>query len=159
MTTQPRNPTQLNEVLAGRQIDQEFLSGLEIVNEKSFPMPGAITKNPGDPRISLSSTVAKPSDELVLAEHLATIRHKTTGRTFIVYRDTVDALFMESQDVKKYPKWLMDSEQKQNERSIRINEMLRPPQDKYDRSWIGDISEKDYDTLAYFVYLNVKPKK
>lgn len=149
-------PTNISDLLAGRQIDQEFLSQLEITDERVYPMPGAITKNPGDPRINLSSNVAKSSDTIVMAEHLATIRHRSSGRIFQVYRDTVDALYMESQDLIKYPKWLMDSEQKQNERSIRINEMLRPPVDKYDRGWLsGDLDDKTYDTLAYFLYSQV----
>ena len=150
----PNPPSNVNELLAGRKIDQEFLSNLEITDDRRYSMPGAIAKNPGDPRINLVSTVAKPSDEVVLAEHIATIRHRSSARVFVVYRDTVDALFLESQDLKKYPKWLMDDPRKQNERSIRINEMLRPPQDKYDRSWLGDLDDRTYDTLAYFVYLN-----
>lgn len=159
MNPQPSNPTQLNELLVGRKIDQEFLSNLEITRDDRFPMPGAITKNQGDPRINLSSNVARSSNELVLAEHLSTIRHKSSGRIFIVYRDTVDALFLESQDVKKYPKWLMEDPRKQQERSIRINEMLRPPRDKNDRGWLGgELSDKVYDTLAYFIYLQVAAK-
>jgi hypothetical protein len=153
MTQQPSN---LNELLVGRKINQEFLSQLEITRDDKFPLPGAITKNYGDSRINLVSNIAKPSDETVLCEHLATIRHKGTGRLFIVYRDTVDALFMESQDVIKYPKWLMEDPRKQNERSIRINEMLRAPSDKYDRDWLGgDLDDQTYDTLAYFLYLQV----
>jgi hypothetical protein len=149
-------PQQLNELLVGRQIDQEFLSGLEITDDKRYPMPGSITKNPGDPRIHLSSNIARPSNEVVLAEHLATIRHRRTARVFIVYRDTVDALFLESQDIIKYPEWLMKDPRKLEERSIRINEMIRAPKDKYDREWLGpDLDNKTYDTLAYFIYLQV----
>lgn len=141
-------PNDMHLLLTGRTIDQEFLSQLEITDERRYPMPGAITKNPGDPRIHV-----KPSDEVVLAEHLATIKHKSSGRIFIVYRDTMDALFMESQDLSKYPKWLMDDPRKQEERAIRINEMLRPPRDKYDRNWLADgLGDKIWDTLVYFVY-------
>lgn len=153
-----QNPNNLNELLAGRHIDQEFLSKLELVrdyvaekgSEAACPMtPGAVARNPGDPRIN----VAKVSDEVIMARTLATIRHSTTGRVFVVYRDTIDAQHMESQDLIKYPKWLMNDQRKQQERSIRINEMLRPPNDKYDRTWLGDLDEKLYDTLAYFLYL------
>ena len=146
-------PKQLNELLVGRQIDQEFLSGLEVTNDKRFPMPGSIVKNPGDPRISLSSNIAKPSDKVILAEHLATIRHKSTARVFIVYRDTVDALFLESQDLIKFPKWLMNDPRKLEERSIRVNEMIRAPKDEYDREWLGpELDNKTYDTIAWFLY-------
>jgi hypothetical protein len=152
-------PSKINELLVGRQIDQEFLSNLEITDDKRYPMPGAMARNPGDSRIHLSSNVAKSSDTVVLAEHLASIRHRSSGRIFIVYRDTVDALFLESQDVKRYPKWLMEDPRKQQERSIRINEMLRPPTDKYDRDWLGaDLDDKTYDTLAFFIYLKVASK-
>src|SRR5208337_1605975 len=84
----------INPLLAGRKIDQEFLSQLEVTDERQYAMPGAVCKNSGDPRINLSSNVARASDELILAEHLATIRHKSSARVFIVYRDTVDALFL-----------------------------------------------------------------
>lgn len=155
MTPQPQS----NPLLVGRKIDQEFLSNLEVIDDRRYAMPGSITQNPGDPRINLSSNVAKPSAEVVLAEHLATIRHRSSGRVFQVYRDTIDALYLESQDLNKFPKWLMEDPRKQEERSIRINEMLRPPQDKYDRGWLGDdLDDKTYDTLAYFVYLN-RPAK
>ena len=140
-------------LLVGRKIDQEFLAQLEIIDDRRYPMPGAVTKNPGDPRINVSTNTTRSSDEVVLAEHLATIRHRSSGRVFQIYRDTVDALFLESQDVKQYPKWLLEDPRKQNERSIRINEMLRPPTDKYDRGWLGDVLEdRIYDTLAYFLY-------
>lgn len=148
-------PTNLSELLAGRQIDPEFISQLEITDERRYPMPGAIAKNPGDPRIN----VDHPSDEVILAEHLATIRHRSSGRIFIVYRDTVDALYLQSQDPKKFPKWLMEDERKQQERSIRVNEMLRPPNDKYDRGWLGEgLSDKLWDNLVYFIYQN-RPNK
>jgi hypothetical protein len=146
-------PSNLNELLVGRKINQEFLAGLEITDERRYPMPGSVVKNPGDPRINLSSTIAKPSDTLIMAEHIASIRHKLQARIFIVYRDTVDALFMESQDLIKYPKWLMDDPRKQNERSIRINEMLRKPKDEYDRGWLSDeLDDELYDTLVFFLY-------
>jgi|SRR5208282_1027546 len=149
----PQAPSNVLELLKGRKINQEFLSNLEITDEKVYPMPGSVTRNPGDPRINLSSNVARPHDELILAEHLATIQDKRTKRVFIVYRDTVDALFLESQDLTKFPKWLMEDPRKQQERSIRINEMLRPPTDKYDKDWLSDdLDDQTYDTLAYFLY-------
>jgi len=156
--TQTPNPTKLNELLASRQIDQEFLSGLVVLEDyvakygeesKCPPTPGFITRNPGDPRINVS-----PSEMIVMCRSLAKISHRPSGRVFLVYRDTIDAQHMESQDLIKYPKWLMDDPRKQNERSIRINEMTRGPKDAYDSDWItGNLDDKTYDTLAYFVYL------
>lgn len=162
----PSNPdTKVNELLVGRKIDQEFLSNLEIIHdyvsekgsETACPAtPGCITINPGDPRINVS----QPSDMIVMARTLATIKHRASGRVFVIYRDTIDALYMQSQDLIKYPKWMMESEQKQNERSFRVNEMLRKPNDKFDSDWLsGDtIDDTTYDTLAYFLYLN-RPSK
>ncbi len=151
--------TNSNQLLVGRKIDQEFLSKLEIGHdyvaergsESKCPVtPGAITKNPGDLRINVT-----PSDKIVMARTLATIIYRgNPSRVFVVYRDTVDAQYMESQDLIKFPKWLMDDPRKQQERSIRINEMLRPPKDEYDKDWLGDeLEDKIYDTLAYFLYL------
>lgn len=150
------NPININDLLVGRKINQEFLYNLEVTRDDRFPLPGAVCRNQGDSRINLVSNIAKASNETILCEHLATIRHRSSNRVFIVYRDTVDALFMESQDLIKFPKWLMDDPRKQEERSIRINEMLRPPTDKYDRDWLSDtLTDVEYDTLAYFLYLRV----
>jgi len=152
-------PSKLNELLVGRNIDQEFYQLLEIQHdyitekgsESACPVtPGSITNNPGDPRIHVT-----PSDKIIMARTLATIiYHGKSPRVFVVYRDTIDAMYMESQDLIKFPKWLMNDPRKQQERSIRINEMLRPPKDQYDRDWLGgELNDKEYDTLAYFLYM------
>lgn len=160
MTQPPNNPMKVSDLLAGRQIDQEFLSGLEVLEDyvakygdesKCPPTPGFITRNPGDVRINV-----KPSEMIVMCRSLAKLIHKPTGRVFLVYRDTIDAQHMESQDLIKYPKWLMDDPRKQQERSIRINELTRTPKDAFDSGWLtGDLDDKTYDTLAYFLYLQV----
>jgi hypothetical protein len=153
-----KQPSKLDELIKHRKINYEFVSNLEFRDKAPYKdprMPGSIIKSPGvDPRLHL----VNPHDEIVMAERLATIRHRTSGRIFVVYRDTIDALYLESQDLQKYPQWLMEDPKKQNERSIRINEMLRPPKDKYDRGWLGDINESTYDSLAYFIYMSI-PKE
>lgn len=160
-----QTPSPNSPLLAGREVDQELLPKLEIVHdyiaergseEACSLTPGAVARNPGDPRIK----VARPSDEIIMARTLATIRNRATNQVYVVYRDTIDAQHMESQDLIKFPKWLMDDQKKHNERSIRINEMLRPPNDKYDRDWLsGELDNKTYDTLVYFLYLHVEVKK
>lgn len=142
--------------LSSRQINQEFMSGLEIRDQAPYKdprMPGSIIKSYGiDPRIGTISNISQPLEETILAERLATLIHKPSGRVFIVYQDTIDALYLENQDLIKYPKWLMEEKRKQNERSIRINEMIRAPKDKYDREWLKEIPESDYDTIVYYLF-------
>jgi hypothetical protein len=90
--------------------------------------------------------------ETILGVLLAKIVHTPSKRVFYIVRDTIDALYAESQDRLKYPQWLMDDPRKQNERAFRIYELVRPPKDRYDHSWAGELDNKTYDTLAYFLY-------
>src|SRR5208283_645449 len=120
----------INPLLAGRKIDQEFLSRLAIqrdyyqeaadkeptklITDSDLPaMPFSKRDLPPDPRLKGAQGGPQP-----LHVMLADIIHTSLNgmkRRFIVYRDTAIALFAESQDMKKFPEWLMKDPRKMNE--------------------------------------------
>lgn len=158
-------PAKLEELLAFRKIDQEFLSHLtlthdyfqEAVDKEPTrcitdsdlpPMPFSMRTLPPDPRIVDSVGGEQPMSVL-----LAQIVYENRGRkrVFIVSRDTIMMLFAESQDLQKFPKWLMNDPKKINERSIRINEMIAPPEPT--GNWLVEVPEGSvWDTLVFYFY-------
>jgi len=66
--------------LASRSVNVEFLTGLELVSTKIFPLPGGVGRrqNPTayDPRLTHLSGLTPVGDEVVYYEHIATVRHK-----------------------------------------------------------------------------------
>lgn len=120
-----------------RNINQEFLQGLEVLSNKEFPLPGARCRGGDrDPRFS---HLAPGTAELVLFNHLATIRHPKSGMVFVVFRQTLDALHLEQQDPIKYPTWLMDSAQKKSELATYIH-IMKAPYDKNPGRVANDVS-------------------
>jgi hypothetical protein len=158
-------PSKLDELLAHRHPNLAFLEGLKVhrdyyqeaadreptreVTDSDLPaMPGSIRDFPPDPRLEGAKGGPRPMAVVILD-----IVHGLTGRRFIVYRDTVDALFAESQDLKKFPSWLMRNPEKLNERSFHINEMVAPPNDV--GTWLAEIKDEGtYDALVLFWYSN-----
>lgn len=153
-----------------RNINQEYLQGLEVISNKEMPLPGARCKGGSrDPRFT---HLAPGTAETVLFEHLATVQHKPTGVIFVAFRKTMDALHLEQQDPVKYPQWLMDSTTKKTELSTYIH-TIKPPYDKNpslvlrDRSimdvtaqtrvdhWLQEINIPwVFDTVAYYLLKN-----
>jgi hypothetical protein len=153
-----------------RNVNQEFLHGLEVVSNKEFALPGAKCKGGDrDPRFS---HLAPGTAEMVAFNHLATIRHRPTGAMFVAFRKTLDALHFEQQNPDKYPQWLMDSDVKKTELATYIH-MVKAPYDKdpgkvrHDSSimdtsgqtrvdkWLQAITTPwIFDTVAYFLLKN-----
>ena len=107
----------------GRTINPEFLSKLELVSDKIFPLPGAsvMRGNYLDPRIRNWNIPGLSNGEKVcLYEHIATVRHQPSDTFFVAFRQTMDCLLIEQKDPDKYPEWLMKSEAKKTELSIHI---------------------------------------
>lgn len=170
--SQPSNPVNLNDLLAGREIDQEFLSRLsvkrnyyqeaadkeptrQVTDSDLPPMPYSERNLPPDPRIK-NAQGGSQSMAVMLMEILY---RPLTGkaRLFLVSRDTVAMLFAESQDLKKFPAHLMNDPNKLNERSIRFNEVLGNPVPN--GSWLGEIPDGPmWDTLAFYWYSLVKAR-
>ncbi len=153
-----------------RNVNQEFLHGLEVLSNREFPLPGARCKGGDrDPRFS---HLESGTGEALLFQHLATIRHKTSGVLFVAFRKTLDALHLEQTDKAKYPEWLMDSNVKKTELSTYIHS-VKPPYDKNPNAVLKDRSITDvtartrvdkwlqeitvpwvFDTVAYFLLKN-----
>lgn len=153
-----------------RQVNQEFLHGLEVLSNKEFPLPGArIRGGDRDPRFShLAPGIA----EMSVFDHLATVRHRPSGTIYVAFKKTMDALHFEQQDPTKYPTWLMDSTVKKTELDVYIH-MVKAPYDKNPSAVLGDRRITDvasqtrvhmwlheislpwvFDTVAHFLLKN-----
>ena len=150
-----------------RQVNHEYLLGLDVLSQKEYPLPGAtIRGGDRDPRFS---HLAPGTAEMVVFTHQATIRHRSSNMVFVAFKKTLDALHLEQQDTSKYPKWLMDSDVKKSELDIYIHTVI-PPYNKDPRlvirdrtitdvssqtrvhKWLQEITEPwIFDTLAYFL--------
>jgi hypothetical protein len=114
--------------LPTKQINVEFVHGLEVVSNKVYPLPGATFERSGDidPRLNTSTTssslssISTSPNKITYFEHVATIRHRTTNTYFVAFRETMDALLARQSDIKKYPEWLIKSGIKQTELKIYI---------------------------------------
>jgi hypothetical protein len=153
-----------------RNINQEYLQGLEVLSNKEFPLPGARCKGGDkDPRFS---HLESGTGEMVFFNHLATVRHKTSNMIFVAFQQTMDALHLEQQDLIRYPKWLMDSQEKGTELSIYIHSIkppyninpgkvmtddsiITPTAQTRTGKWLQEIKEAwVFDTVAYFLLNN-----
>lgn len=140
-----------------RDIDMELLLNLELVSTKVHPLPGATGRklNIEDPRVTDS---AKVGDETCFYEHIATVRHKKTHKFYVAFRETMDAFLARQMDMIKYPKWLMNNEQKQKERNIYVYEVYKHPKDLILRShedWLKPLDNDAYfDVITHFLAKN-----
>lgn len=153
-----------------RNVNQEFLHGLDVLSNREFALPGAKCKGGDrDPRFS---HLAPGTAEMVMFNHLATVRHRPTGVVFVAFRKTLDALHFEQTNPDKYPKWLMDSDVKKTELNTYIHSVKAP----YDKNpnlvlrdstimdpagqtrvdkWLQEITNPwIFDTVAYFLLKN-----
>src|SRR4051812_3451442 len=96
-----------------RSVNQEFLSGLELISQKVYPLPGS--KCRGGDRDKRFTHLPSGEAEAVLFTHVATIRHRGSGAFFVAFKETKDAIYLQQQDPVKYPKWLMESELKETD--------------------------------------------
>lgn len=153
-----------------RNVNQEYLQGLEVISNKEFALPGAKCRGGShDPRFT---NLPSGTAEAVLFNHLATVIHKGSEMVFVAFKKTMDALHMEQTDVNKYPAWLMDSDVKKTELDIYIHAM-RPPFNANPQSvlrdkeimdvsaqtrvhiWLSEITTPwVFDTVAFYLLKN-----
>lgn len=153
-----------------RQVNQEFLHGLEVLSNKEFPLPGARCQGgERDPRFS---HLDPGTAEMTLFNHVATVRHRQSGTMYVAFKKTMDALHLEQQDPTKYPVWLMDSSVKKTELDVFIH-MVKDQYSKSPSTVLGDRRITDvtaqtrvdrwlqeitlpwvFDTIAYFLLKN-----
>ena len=143
------------------RLDPEFLSSLEVLDTTERPMPGSwVQKKSVDPRLEglkpmwFQGQAVGPGEvrEIALYTHIATLRHKKSGKVFVAFKESMDALLDRQQDPVKYPSWLMHHPVKKTELQIHIYQVVRRPADRYDRSWIAPLeSDIVFDTIAWFL--------
>ena len=146
--------------LPSKSVDLEFMSGLELVDSNIYPLPGGvINRGSGDPDPRMTIEHPQSTDTLTFYEHLATVRHK--DRYFVCFRQTLDALYKDQQDLVRFPKYVMQSGVKKTELKIFIWEVKANPK-KMARNmdsgttwfdqWLKEIEhEPAHDTLVYFL--------
>jgi hypothetical protein len=105
-------------------VNQEFLVGLQLESDTIYPLPGAWGRPTfDDPRIK---DWAK-SDKVCYYEHVATVQHLPSKTFYVAFRETMQAFLTRQQDMSKYPKWLIDTKEKQQERQIHIYAVYKHP--------------------------------
>lgn len=153
-----------------RPINQEFLSRLEVVSNKIYPLPGATFEREGeiDERLDLPASNIPQNTKITYFEHLATVYHASSKRYFVAFRETMDALMARQTDPIKYPKWLLDGPLKRTELKIYIYMVKetspgvpcipsKMPMLSNHEDWlvhIGDGPEWLFDTISYFLLHN-----
>jgi hypothetical protein len=152
-----------------RNVNKEFLAGLETVSNKIYPLPGATFRRgiDIDPRLSkLHAMAGTPlKDEITYYEHIATVRNRVDNRYFIAFRQTMDALLIDFKDPTKYPEWLIKSDIKKAELKTHIYAVkMFNGQPVLPRNLTIIRTHEDYlehigqdwvfDTIAYFLMTN-----
>jgi hypothetical protein len=81
---------------------------------------------------------------------------------YVVFRETMDALLAQQQDLIKFPKWLMNDPVKHTERSIYIHiakpgaaQLIRSGRIATHQDWLDAIAEPwAFDSIAFFLLQN-----
>jgi len=115
---------------------------------------GRRVDNVPDPR--LSKLQDPTGDTVAYYEHIASVRDRGTGKFYVAFRETGDALFARSRDMEKYPEWVMKMPQKHKERMIFVYQVYRHPKDapilRSHEDWLSPIqNELLFDTIVYFL--------
>jgi predicted Zn-ribbon and HTH transcriptional regulator len=81
-----------------------FIADLETLELRRMPLPGATVPRPWatDSRILLPQG-AKSTDLITLYEHVATVRHRSSKKIFVIAQETIDCLYFQQQDPVKFP--------------------------------------------------------
>ncbi len=143
-----------------RSIEPELFSRLELVSTHVMPLAGGsgprINSIP-DPR--LPHLQGKSNNLITYYEHIATIKDTKTGVFYVAFRETPDALFARSQDLEKYPEWLMKTKEKINECRIFIYKVYKHPKQvgvlTSFEQWLTPIEQPSvFDTIVCFLGKN-----
>ena len=145
-----------------RNVNPEFLAGLEMVSTKIYPLPGATGRrldSEPDTRLSGLKGLTPVGDTITYYEHLATVRHRPTNIFYVAFRETMDAFLARQKDPTKYPEWLMKAPGKQKEKMIFIYLVVKHPKQlaviNSHEDWLSPIeSEPVFDSLVTFLVRN-----
>jgi hypothetical protein len=153
-------------VFGRRPVNEEFLQGLMLIDQRIYPLQGAVYPRQGlrDPRLKTiisndPSLNVKDSDTVCFYEHIATIKHAPTKTYFVAFRETMDALLAQQSDPDLFPEWLMKHPAKKTELSVFIYRVKCHPTSipnlKSHEDWLDYVSDPlIQDTLAFFLLNN-----
>lgn len=161
MSDHPNSPT--------KNVNTEFLVGLETLSNKIYPLPGATMRRGIDIDARLTKLHAMAGspikDEITYYEHIATIRNTKDGRFFVAFRQTMDCLLAEFKDPAKYPEWLIKSDMKRAELktyiySVKVRDGVpilprNLPIIRTHEDWLEHVQLPwVFDTIAYYLMKN-----
>jgi hypothetical protein len=94
---------------SSQKVNLEWVANLELleVNDPPKPLPGATVRRVWSPDDRLVIRDAKDSDKITYYDSIAAVRDRKTLAIYVVFRETLDALFAQQKDPEAYPKWLM----------------------------------------------------
>ena len=135
-------PGQPPTKFASKQVNLEFIQGLEVMENEVYPLQGATGERQSrDSRLSTFVGAGLSQGSTVCYyEHMTTVRHTPTGTYYIVFRETKDAQLAQQSDPIKYPKWLMNHPVKDDERSVYIH-MAKPNAQALLRKGVSSIAD------------------
>ena len=157
---------------ARSQINREFLSGLELMQHKIFPLPGAQLPRrlvedddrigPKPMIIGGASVGPKDSDIITFHEHLATVKHPPSRQMFVAFRQTLDFLLRQQKDPVRFPRHLMLHPFKRTELKIYIYRVVKDPRspefsvlrtsEQWWHKWLATVPEDaHHNTVAHFL--------
>lgn len=145
-----------------RTVNREVLDSLELTDTRVYPLPGGKGRrwtNEIDSRLSaLTKLGSSPvGEEVTFYEHIATVRDKRSKTFYVAFRETADAQLARESDLKKYPEWLMKTNEKQRERLIYIYMVVKHPKDvaimRSQEDWLAPIDQQTatFDAVWHFL--------
>jgi hypothetical protein len=144
-----------------RNLNPEVLGNLELVDTRVYPLQGGTGRrwtNEIDPRhVHLIKTGTTPvGDDVTFYEHIASIRDKRSQTFYVAFRETADAQYAREKDLKKFPKWVMDLDQKQAERLVHIYMVMKHPSQvavmRSHEDWLAPIGDPAvFDACWHFL--------
>ncbi len=146
------------------QVNAEFVASLELLENRVMPLPGATVPRPWEPdsRVLLPLG-SKSSDLITLYEHVATLRHRPSKKIYVVARETIDCLYYQQQDPAKFPRWIMQLEEKKAElrifffsvRNENIVQFRALGNTEWWPQWLEDVSSDVlHDSLTHYLLHN-----
>lgn len=145
-------------IAPSKQILPDLFGRLELISTHVFPLAGGKGRpsNTPDPRLKVSN---RGEGDITFYEHFATVRDKKTDIFYIAFRETPDALFARSQDLTKFPEWLMKTKEKISECQIYLYQVYKHPSKvavlRTFEDWLAPIENPSvFDTIVYFLGKN-----
>lgn len=155
--------------LPTRGVNMQWVLELELLEARVYPLPGgSVRRQTLDVDSRLKVQDSKSTDVITFYEHVVSVRHKPTGKIYVAFRETMDALLARQADPEKFPRWLMVNSVKQTELHIHLLEAKANPtpiakvkglSEVWFQQWLREIPSDEagdsiHQSLSYFLISN-----